>query len=76
MIPFDTNQCVQEQGRQVIESIYKLESSIINFKGTMVATEIYKNPRVFIPVSYFQFWDDKIVSFASYKVHKSIAGHL
>lgn len=67
MIPFNTDQCTQKQCRQIVDSIYMLESSLVHFQGKLVATEMHPESKAFIPVTFFKFWDNHTVSFAGYR---------
>lgn len=65
-VPFKTENCSRKSCQLVMESVYQLESSMIHYQGKLIATDLYPKSTAYIPVTYFEFSDGKIVSFAGY----------
>jgi hypothetical protein len=65
-IPFNTENCTRKSYQSIMDSIYQLESTMVHYQGKLIATELYPKSTAYIPVTYFEFSDGKIVSFAGY----------
>ncbi len=65
-IPFNTANSSNCLCNQIFESIYNLESNIIQHSVKLVATKNRLLSKVYIPVTILEFQDGKIVSFTGY----------
>ncbi len=65
-IHFNTTSSSNCQCNQIFESIYNLESNIIQHSGKLLATKNRQLSKAYIPVTILEFSDGKIVPFTGY----------
>jgi len=65
-IPVDCNLSSSNKCNPILESIYKLESSMVHFQGKIIVKDLHPESKAYIPVTFFKFSDHKIVSFVAY----------